>query len=216
MKTIIKKIISLLPVKRRILLESHPDLSGNTFQVYEEILNQGLNEKYEIVWLVENPDQYKNIKIKNVTFKHFNPTSKFGVIKMLLYKATTKMFIYENKIISKINKKTISVFLNHGTLLKNTKGMYGPEENVDYVISASEKINHLYAEMYGISEKIVQPLGYPRNDLLFNSSKIDWKVFFPEYKHEKIVIWMPTFRQHKSGTRKDTITELPLGIPVIY
>ncbi|MER2190043.1 MAG: CDP-glycerol glycerophosphotransferase family protein [Solibacillus sp.] len=219
MKKIIKRFISLLPVKKRIILESHPDFSGNTYQVFEQMLQYKLNDTHEITWLVENPGKFSHINIKNVTFRKYYTNTKKEKLSLFLYKASAQVLVFENKLIGKANSKTKSIFLNHGTLLKNTKGLYAPEKSVDYVISASENINHIYEYAYDISSDIIKPLGYPRNDLLFEDKKVDWGQFFDDFQGEKIIIWMPTFRQHNSGQRNDTENssqKLPLGIPILY
>lgn len=219
MKKILRKLLSnllfILPMKKRILLESHPDLTGNTYQVYQEMLRNGLNEEYELTWFVLDVSKYSKIKIKNVFFKEYNPSSKLNELKKLIYTAQASLIIDENRMIGKINKRTKRIFLNHGTLLKNVKGIYSPGKNVDYIIIASQGMVDLYVDCFGIEKEKVKVLGAPRNDILFEPSKFNWMELIPNYQNEKVIIWMPTFRQHKQE-RIDSTSTLPLGIPLIY
>ena len=53
---------------KKILLESDPDLSCQTYPVFEYMLKQGLIKKYKLIWLVYDKKKYKDVHIKNVKF----------------------------------------------------------------------------------------------------------------------------------------------------
>lgn len=72
---ITKKLLKFMRLKRRIVLESHPDLSGNTFEFYEFLLKNKVNLNYKIYWLVENPENYKKYAIKNIKFLALKPSN---------------------------------------------------------------------------------------------------------------------------------------------
>lgn len=73
-------------------------------------------------------------------------------------------------------------------------------EPYSLVSVSSEYIRHIYAQAFGISEKIVQALGVPRTDLLFDEAykrnKRD-EVYAgrPDLVGKKVVLYCPTFRQ---------------------
>ncbi|OCS87053.1 CDP-glycerol glycerophosphotransferase family protein [Caryophanon latum] len=215
LRSLVFSMLSILPVKKRILLESHPDLTGNTYQVYQEMLKNGLNDEYELTWFVLDVDKYNHIKVKNVFFREYTPSSKFRKLKNLFYIARSSLILDENKMIIKVNKKTKRIFLNHGTLLKNVKGIYSPGRNADHVIIASEGMSDIYVDCFDIDKEQIKVLGAPRNDVLFKNNIFKWNELIPSYQNEKVIIWMPTFRQHKQN-RIDSINTLPLGVPIIY
>ena len=55
-KRIIRMFMHIFPVKNTILLESKPSFSDNTFALYQEMLDRGINKKYKIIWLAEQSD----------------------------------------------------------------------------------------------------------------------------------------------------------------
>ena len=55
--TLFWALTSVLPKKKWILMESKPDYSDNTGELFRHMISKGVNRKYRIVWLV---DEYEN------------------------------------------------------------------------------------------------------------------------------------------------------------
>ena len=53
------------------------------------------------------------------------------------------------------------------------------------------------ANVRAIPEKKVIPLGFPRNDILYSKKDVKLKVL-NKVKHNKIILWLPTYRNHAS------------------
>lgn len=51
-------------VENRILFETNDDFTDNGRALFDYLVKQGYNKKYEIVWLVHEPGKYKNMKQK--------------------------------------------------------------------------------------------------------------------------------------------------------
>ena len=50
-----------LPIKNTIVFESNPEFSCNTYPVYRYLIDKKhIDDKYKIVWLVADPEKYKN------------------------------------------------------------------------------------------------------------------------------------------------------------
>jgi len=215
-KKIINKLINLLPIKNHIIFESHPDLSGNTFPLFKYMLENNLNEKYKLIWLVNDKNKYNNSFGTNVYFENIAPKKLTGRIKVFYLKATARCIISENRFIPKINKKQFSMYLTHGTVIKDIGAIYansiGPK--CDYLLYQSQFVKELTANLYQASLDKLVCLGFPRNDNLFVKSTCV-KDIFKEKNFNKVIVWMPTFRQHYNKIRIDSTITFPLGIPIL-
>lgn len=68
-------ICSFLPMNDEILLESNPDLSCNTYELYRYFLQMGIHKKYKLTWRVRNPHLYTDNKPENVYYIEKYPSS---------------------------------------------------------------------------------------------------------------------------------------------
>ena len=94
---------SLLPFHNEILLESHPDLTCNTWPLFQYMIKEKLNEKIKITWLVNKPEIYKEkyCDLKNVTFIEISPKGFFSRIKKYIRCNRAKCIIASNRFVSK-------------------------------------------------------------------------------------------------------------------
>ena len=60
LKRLLVRLLSLLPGKPVILLESAPPLGDNTGALYRTLLAQGWNDRYRLVWVVPDPAAFRN------------------------------------------------------------------------------------------------------------------------------------------------------------
>jgi len=209
-----KLMINGYSLQNKIVLESHPELSGNTNEVFEKLLEKNVNRQYKIYWLVEDKKKYKRYKVKNVKFLELQPST----LKEKLLKEYTihrsKLIVTENRIIHKTNPKTFTLHLHHGTVLKDVSGIYNFGRGYNKILCPSEHLVELYSRLFRVDKDQIVVNGAPRNDLLMKPNDSIEKLGFASFS--KIILWMPTFRQHKNGVRNDTAKNLPLGIPIIY
>ena len=68
LKRLLVRLLSLLPGKPVILLESAPPLGDNTGALYRTLLAQGWNARYRLVWVVPDPAAFRNVHEKNGSF----------------------------------------------------------------------------------------------------------------------------------------------------
>lgn len=54
-------VMRLLPLRKAFVLESHPDLSDNTYALYEELLRRGYHKKYKLYWMKTFPESRTGI-----------------------------------------------------------------------------------------------------------------------------------------------------------
>lgn len=195
----IKKIYyCLLPKKNWIILESTPDLSDNTKAVFDEMIKRELNKKYTFIWIVSN---------KNKEFPQYENTIYIEKSELNYYKNRAKVLISCNDFLQSFIKGQTSFYLTHGTGIKNV-GSYQLPSHIDYTLVASnDSINNMNI-LLGGNKKTFYGLGFPRNDELTNS-KIDLHSLF-SINYKKIIVWYPTFRQHKNGFKTKSNGTIPL------
>lgn len=211
-KKIVKKILcAFLPLKNRIILESNPEMGCNTMPVYQELLNRGVNNKYKIIWRVENVGKYKDYPQKNVFFISYAQPNIFCRILYHVYIGTSKCVIFSNRMLGKVKKKQLVINLTHGMPIKS--GLYYVEhDTVDYVVSSCEKLNGLLARELDVPVEKVVALGYPRTDILNKKSRSLEKLGYVGYR--KVMVWMPTFRKN-SSVGIDEGRQNRFGIPLL-
>ena len=194
-------IISLLP-KRYILFESVPDYSDNSFAVYNYLLKNWNSKKFKLMWVAKkNHPQIPNI-IRTNDF--------LSKLKYEYYATRAKVLVYCNGFIHKKNKKQISVFLCHGSKSKLTRGLYEPPKDLDYILVQADMFHEAVKYGYNLSEKTqMVTLGYPRNDDLLIQHDIDREKLFGK-EFEKLIVWYPTYRQHRGSKRNVSSITLPV------
>ena len=219
MEKLIRFFLSIFRIKDRIILESLPTYTDNSKAVYDYLIKNKYNKKYEIIWFCDSNCQIKfhdkNVRVVKV-WKLFRKLSFIGFFKYMYYLKNAKYIIYCNRGIHKFNKKSIRIFLNHGLPFKNVSDLKIVTPEVDYVICPSTFFKDVYVKQLHVSRDKILVLGTPRNDVMFNYKKSQRKFSFINHKYDKIILWMPTFRNHSGYTRNDSDFSFPLGLPVIY
>lgn len=206
---------------KKILLESIPDLSCQSFPVYEYMLKQGLNREYKLIWLVDDKKKFRDIHVKNVSFQNFEPQNIFQKIQRFYTLCTCRAMLYDHRHIGKIFEKQLLVFLRHGTFIKSRLKHANVHEvnESDLFVNTGKSFDQIDAEQLRLSADKVIHTGFPNDDYLFEEK--DYRtVMFPDEHFEKIILWMPTFRQNNNKSngvqRIDSEFEFPLGLPCLY
>jgi len=191
----------ILPKKNWIILESVPDLSDNAKAVFDEMIKRNLNKKYLFIWWVS--DKNKNFpKYENTIYIDKKNSKEFNK-----YLKRAKILISCNQFLPSNIKGQISFYLTHGTAIKNV-GSYQTPKNMTYNLMASLQTIPLMIKVLNGNKDTFYGLGFPRNDDLTNY-KIDLHSFF-SVPYEKIIVWYPTFRQHKNGLKTNSSGSIPI------
>ncbi len=204
---------------KKILLESVPDMSCQTYPVFQKMLENHLNDEYKIIWLVSDKNDFKDIHIKNVKFMNFYPKTRFEKIQRMYTLCTSRAMLYANRYIGKVFEKQLFVYLQHGTSLKSRLKHCREDENNESdmcICLAPFFVKYDSLESGGISEEKFVITGYPRNDFLFENDKNYIKKIYPNKKYNKVILWMPTFRKADNSDRVDSTFDFPLEIPCLY
>lgn len=205
-KKTIKKILLLLPTKNIVLFESHPDCTGNTKAVFDEMIRRGYNSKYKMIWLLQTSDSKDHNRLPNVRYY------KDGNRIYVAY-CRAKLFISENCYFSKTRAHgQYALHIFHGGALKDVRAYYRVPEDIDEIITESPFLLELDAKNNSCRKEILNPLGFPRNDVLLGV-KTEIDKLFKGHDFKKMIYWMPTFRQHKTNS---SLSHSSISIPIIH
>ena len=207
LRKVVYKIIALCVRRKSIVFESVPDFADNTRPVFDEMLRRGLDQKYDLVWSVRGD---KKLPIENPHIRYIYPNSaKFWEkVRTNYYLASAKCLICCNRFLKPTMKSQLAVFLSHGTPIKYVRDSYNVPESIHYCMSASEAVAEIIAFQSRYPEERMVSLGYPRNDV-FSKEIQDIKAML-NTKCKKVIVWYPTFRQHKNGSRTAASNTLPI------
>lgn len=202
------------PNKNIILFESSNgrNYTGNPRYVYEEILNQGLDDEFECVWSLTHTDTQIPGNAKKVK------RSFFG---FLYYSLRSGTWIFDSRHLYYLrkNKNTKYIQTWHGTPLKklaldmdyidmsgnNDIESYHKEftDNTSlwqYLISQNPYSSEIFTRAFDFKGEMLE-IGYPRNDILINKNnkedidKIKTRLNIP--KDKKIILYAPTWRDNE-------------------
>lgn len=221
------KLLEKLPHRiqgNKIVLESNVDFSDNARALYEYLISNNYNEKYQIVWCVNQPEKYIKYHTKNVKFvkkKHVSIKCRTITSYFNLWTAHYIFFTHSMRELKVKNEKQVLINLWHGCGYKAAKG--GSETIVfDYCLVPGEIFIDTKAEFFHCDKEKILPLGYPRYDWMLNPIEINKRKFMDLMKRdsfsdclEKIVIWMPTFRNSANTTLSDNTIKNETGLPIL-
>ena len=193
-----------LPTKDVIVFESHPELACNTYPVYRYLLEKGLNEKYTFVWLTEDPARCGDFAEKNVRFLAYSKNAKSAADKFrYMYTiATARALVYSNQLLGEYGRRRVSLCLQHGMPLKRSHGTYAVNDRCTACVCVSDFFTKNYCEDFHVSPEKLIYTGFPRNDLLLQEN--DSKKLLGLDGFDKVIFWLPTFRQRETAALKKT------------
>lgn len=219
----------IIPInKNTIIFESSVgrNYTGNPKAIYEEIVEQKLDEKYKCIWILENLSENipgKNKKVKRLRFRYF------------YYMIRAKFWIMDSRQPSYLKKKKGNVYIQtwHGTPLKklgldmNFVNMGGHKDineyrntfknnssRWDFLISQNSYSTKIFKHAFAF-DKTVLEIGYPRNDILFKYSenmvdKIKNKIGVD--KSKKVILYAPTWRDNQYNKDGQYKFQLPINL----
>lgn len=214
-KTVIKKILRSLPLRKIIVLESNPEFSCNSYPVYLELKKRCPD--YKLVWMVS--EGKRNTVNADAVFTH-DGKRLLALLLRLYYFYFSRVFVSCNRMFEKRRPDQLSIFLCHGSKTKKTRGLYEVDQSVDYVNVQSHFFDDIITYEYNCPPEKLVYLGYPRCDWLFEDQEtVAEKVQKLELNASRYVVWLPTFRKHKRVTmdhQMDLEKYGSMGMPLVY
>lgn len=204
------------------------DFTDNARALFEYLVENGYNEKYQMIYMVSDKKKFRNRKYKNVKF--VTAENRFGWNSPMAYYygATAKYFFYTNNS-ADLNRYhcegQITINLWHGC---GYKGATLENKNIphsdsmsrfDYAIVPGPVFVETKSAYWRCPKEKILPLGYPRYDWMLDEKnskeEILNRLFGWKGLETKAVIWMPTFRKSNLTGYGENDIELPYELPAV-
>lgn len=205
--------------KNKIVLESEGDCCDNAYAIFDYMRKNGYVGKYKIIWLVDEPKNFKNSEDVIYVHKQINDTFSPETIKAL---RTCHWYIYDHcNIMAQFKKRKgqVLIYLSHGWGYKASKGgsLDKCKSVFDFMIATGPLSAEGQSQYWNTPLKKTVIAGYPRLDYLFTKDCkvqecINKKWHFDQYT--KIFFWMPTFRQSKNRDLSEEYNKNETGLPL--
>lgn len=213
--TCYRQLIKILPVSKDVILfESNlgRNYTGNPKAIYEKMVEMGLDKKYRLIWILNDPSEKiigEGKKIKRVRFRYF------------YYCAIAKVWVFDCRHPKFLIKRPETLYVQtwHGTPLKKlaldmdvldmggVSNIERYKENFkkstsvwDCLISQNTYSTETFRRCFDFHKEMLE-VGYPRNDVLFAGNTVEHiEKLKKEYGiplDKKVILYAPTWRDNE-------------------
>lgn len=199
------------------------DFGDNARALFEYMLAEGYDKKYELVWIVKNPELYQNRYVeRNVRFLPYDAATTDDMALRDKYYETlclAKYIFFTNSAVFCRNarKDQVRVQLWHGCGFKSLRHTRIGRD--DYKYEYMTVISKLYAKLheddFGLKPEQLLVTGYPKDDQLYHPLP-EWQNLLKIPKASKYIFWLPTWRTTKlCGEWQGKVANDATGLPVL-
>ena len=187
-----------------IVFSSEPDFSDNAKKLYEYYISNEKYKDYKYIWLVKDKKRFKDTN-NTIFLKSDARYHKNQPLKALYYLNISRMIYFTHSAhfeLLKKKKNQIIINLWHGCGYKNiqaNKKKYIETHPFDYALVPGKVFIDTKSSFWGCKKEQILTIGYPRYDLLKENNNTTIKYVNNLRKNNKLVLWMPTFRNTGNG-----------------
>lgn len=205
-----------------ILLESDGDLMDNGYALFDYMKQNGYLQKYRVIWMVNDVKQASKHQFLNTEYLPKVP--QYVNLTWAKVLATCRWSICDHCNVLSWAKKRAGqeiIYLSHGIgykkIRRNETKRCMDKGRIDF-ITVPGKIGAEYLSDF-TGEPIEKMLitGYPRNDYFFQQRR-EIKELINKYWHfdqyQKVILWMPTFRQSSYVALSENYIKNETGLPL--
>ena len=177
------------------------DFGDNARAVFEYMLSAGLNEKYELVWIVKDPAEFSRFSdVKNVGFVSFEWSTDgtpeqmdeyYRVLCLSKYLFFTDAYGFARN----CRDDQIRIQLWHGCGFKTRVNFTRCEKRYELMPVISPAYKEIHKKIYGLRDDQVVITGYPKEDWLFHPVEQSFTELFGVPEASRYIMWLPTFRE---------------------
>lgn len=197
------RILNLLPLKKMIVFESQSDMDDNPRAVFDYMLEQGLDTRYKLVWIVKD---VKSCACKypggRIMFLNRADASVGNQLKLQYALSRAHWFVFSHPWwYHKRRKAQIVINVDHGIGIKGATANPETHKSFDVAIAPTALASEWSCGFWQMPASKIVMLGPPRNDQLFvrDPAELLSKII-PFEKAEKTLICLPTYRQSVNQT----------------
>lgn len=188
--------------EKRLLFCSTPSFEDNAKVLFEYIQDCDNGQKLEYIWLTYCKDSMPKRIYPNTQFVQMDSFNYWGLsLKALKYITTSKyIFFTHASPMKRVKKRCGQLIVNlwHGCGYKDVERRNMGQVNAppfDIAIVPGQVFIKTKSKFWGCSEDKILPIAYPRYDLFYiTSSKVEQFAAWLRGDAEKLVFWLPTFR----------------------
>lgn len=207
-----KKLFLKLPIKKkRVLFESFlgRNVSGNPKYIYNYLVENKMDKKYELIWILNDldediPGKVKKVKRKSLKYYYYMATSGYWIFnvrqgdEIVKRKGTTYLQTWHGTPLKRLASDMFNVDMGGVTNLDEYKEkFFRNSRRWDYLLAQNNYSAEIFERAFNFKKEML--FGYPANDILYtknneeNINLIKDKLGIP--KDKKVILYAPTWRE---------------------